>query len=176
MKLANRIQRLRPYLRPRRSKHTLKTPTIHPSCSLTAADSFDSSFYEEEESAEELAGAYLTHLRQRFQGHLQLLTSAEEDSSLHWANYWIQEETAFIKHHEQLLGMKSGGSAHFQKSYLRWRKERVLDFLWRLCRDESNMTLEQVEQMFGSFVDREAALLRLHVVNYICYSIAAPAC
>lgn len=169
MKLVNRIQRLRP-LRPRRAKHTLKT-TIHPSCSLTAADSFESSY--EEESAEELAGAYLTHLRQRFQGHLQLVSSSEEDSSLHWANYWIQEETAFIKHHEQVLG---SGSAHFQQSYLRWRKERVLDFLWRLCRDESNMTLAQVEQMFVSFVDREAVLLRLHVVNYICYSIAAPAC
>ena len=176
MKLLNRIQRLRLP----RAKKSSSAKSVQSSCSTltdneSIASSSSSSCFE---TAEELAGDYLTNLRSRFQEHVGILLSQEEQddedslSSLQWANYWIQEETEFLSHHDQSLQMRS--DIHFQQSYLRWRKERVLNFLWKLCRDESNMTIQQIEQAFETFVNREIRLLELHAVKYICCSSRTP--
>lgn len=97
-------------------------------------------------------------LRHRFQDHLCKLCDQDEPASLRSANYWIQEENERLMNNECALQ-----KSNFRlQRYLRWRKERVLNFLQMLCRDEKNMSRQELGTVLYSFAVREDRLLQQH--------------
>mmetsp|Transcript_7171 Transcript_7171/g.10470 ORF Transcript_7171/g.10470 Transcript_7171/m.10470 type:complete len:80 (+) Transcript_7171:370-609(+) len=54
-------------------------------------------------------------------------------------------------------------------TYLSERKDRVLDFLWSICRDASDVVTrnEELRQAIQQFTYREERILQLYTVKFI---------
>jgi hypothetical protein len=132
---------------------------------------FDDTSIDTERSAttvEELVTDYLHYLQGSFEGHLVGLSSKGTPQQHQWATFWLQEEARVETHHDEALAMLGDAKQTRIRSYLDNRKERILNFLWSLCRDamdEDDQT--SVEHVFSAFVEREEQLMKLYLVGYI---------
>lgn len=109
--------------------------------------------------------------------HCRLLAIFEisnEEQPIDWPSFWEQEEKMVNRHHNVvLLKTTAVQQQHRIVSYLDGRRDRLLDFLWSVCRDAPSCaeaalyTLQQLER-------RETKLRKLHTAQFISSSGTLP--
>jgi hypothetical protein len=141
----------------------------------TAAALDDTSSIDTERSTantvEELVTDYLHYLQDRFESHLVGLSNSNSTTTPQqhqWATFWLHEEAHVEVHHEDALAMLNEKQIRI-RSYLDNRKERILNFLWSLCRDAMDDDDNQAPpaHVFRAFCEREEQLMKLYLVGYI---------
>mmetsp|Transcript_7997 Transcript_7997/g.12241 ORF Transcript_7997/g.12241 Transcript_7997/m.12241 type:complete len:229 (+) Transcript_7997:1750-2436(+) len=99
-----------------------------------------------------------------------LLLGEPVDCSKIWANVWIEEEHCLeVVHAEAVkkVAPSSSSSMHIL-IYLCERKERVLNFLWSICRDATDTkNNNKLREALNHFTRREERLLHLYTVKFI---------
>lgn len=115
---------------------------------------------------EELVTDYLQYLQDRFERHIVGLSTPTIPQQHQWATFWLHEEAHVEAHHEEAVAMLTNDQTRI-RSYLDNRKERILNFLWSLCRDAMDDDNDDQTHVFHSFVDREEQLMKLYLVGYI---------
>jgi hypothetical protein len=110
-------------------------------------------------SIEEIVAAYLLHFRNRFNNYL-----GRSDNDTRWDEVWAVEGALLEANHLDAL---AAATTDRTTAYLDRRKERVLDFVWCMCRDASQTKCQEMRQVFDVFIEREERILKLYMVSYI---------
>lgn len=115
---------------------------------------------------EQLMLEYISGMRNRLEAYLSSESTCDEA----WASVWIQEEACLeVSHTKAMTKLCRSNRSGRIFTYLCERKERVLDFLWSICRDATNSTLQKCEllQALDTFTYREERILHLYTVKFI---------
>ena len=111
------------------------------------------------QSIEEIVASYLHHFQKRFNNYLD-----RSGKDTRWDEVWVMEGTLLEANHLDAL---AAATTDRTKVYLDRRKERVLDFVWCMCRDASQSNCQEMKQILNVFVEREERISRLYMVSYI---------
>ena len=108
---------------------------------------------------EEIVTAYYLSFQQRFNDYLD---RCEKDTR--WDEVWVVEGALLEANHLDALAAVTNDRT---KIYLERRKERVLDFVWCMCRDAFQTKHGEMKDAFDVFIQREERNLKLYMVSYI---------
>lgn len=110
-------------------------------------------------SMEEIVQAYLVNFQKRFYSYLD-----RSDMDTRWDEVWVAEVALLEANHAEAL---SAATSDRTKRYLTRRKERILDFVWCMCRDSPRHECREMRESIEAFARKEERILGLYVVSYI---------
>mmetsp|Transcript_4301 Transcript_4301/g.4973 ORF Transcript_4301/g.4973 Transcript_4301/m.4973 type:complete len:177 (+) Transcript_4301:55-585(+) len=108
---------------------------------------------------------YLTSLQERFDALFTSSSPPLQQQEQLWANVWVHEEALMEANHDEAMALDL--PSHKLPTYLTERKERVLDFLWSICRDASVTNMDELRRIIQMFAFREEKILQLYTIKFI---------
>ena len=110
-------------------------------------------------SMEEIVRTYLLNFHKRFHDYLD-----RSDMDTRWDEVWVVEAALLEANHVAAL---TAATTDRTKRYLTRRKERILDFVWCMCRDSPRHECREMRESIEAFSRNEERILELYVVSYI---------